>query len=185
MPCDHPITVQQCHDCKWTAQQVRHQTICYRPLRNVSNWWNCLAFLNLISPFLHWHSDKHRRNRAIRLLSTQSNDSKWCCFDGRFPLLKYPPYPATVYDVLPGGYAPSILSTLNNRFCFSAIGSHCNFPLLPTLSNIVLCGSTYHHMLDITCSQNTSCWLLSAPADGDRAATTPRIDSFIVPPIES
>jgi len=74
--------------------------------------------------------------------------------------------------------------TLNNLMQFSAIGTHGNFASISTPSNVVHYRCTYHHMLNIPSGQQCSHWFFYALADRQCAATTLRIDSFIIPQIK-
>jgi len=118
------------------------------------------------------------------MLTTEPNDSKWCCFEGRFPLIRLPAYPPNLERVLANGKASGISRKLNNLFCFSTIGVNGDFFKLPTPSDFVVCGQTYDHMLDIERRQHPLHWIHYASEVRQQAAMDVQVDTSIVPQIE-
>jgi len=149
---------------------------------NSSSWWIRLSVNRGSTIRLNWQ--RSCRRCGTKMLTTEPNKSKWCCFEGRFPLLRLPPYPPNLDRVLANGKASGISRKLNNLFCFSTIGVNGDFLKLPTPSNVVLCGRTYHRMLDIERGQHPLRWFLYASEDRQRAAMDVQVDSSIVRQIE-
>jgi hypothetical protein len=134
-----------------------------RPVES-PNWWDRLSTVGPNSLSLNWPITKRCPKFGTRLLNTEQNASS-CCFDGQFPTLQLRLYAPNIDALLCEGRASDISRKLNNLFCFSTIGVHGSFQNLPSPSNVVLCGRSYHRMLDIERGQHPLRWFLYASED--------------------
>jgi hypothetical protein len=73
---------------------------------------------------------------------------------------------------------------LNNLFCFSTIGVIGDFLKLPMPSKVVVCGRTYHRMLDVKHGQHPLRWFHYASEDTQPAAMDLKVDSSNMRQIE-
>jgi len=113
------------------------------------------------------------------MLNTERNPL-WCCFNGQFPSLQLRPYPPNIDALLSEGRSSDISRKLNNLFCFSTIGVHGSFQNLPSPSNVVLCGRSYHRMLDIEPGQHPLLWFFYASENRKQTAANIEVGSSIV-----